>query len=72
MKKRIIVAKAEIEEENIQLEKVRVNKQFREKLSQKIKDSNKKVNGSSINIDTDTPLLSGDHDEEVRQQDRVA
>lgn len=68
--------KAEIEEEERkqeeELEKVRVNKKFREQLAKKM---NATTGSSSINAiqeeDYDEPLLEGDHDEEVRQYERL-
>lgn len=62
--------KAEIEAEERkqeeELEKVRVNKKFREQLAKKMNATA----GTSINSiqeeDYDEPLLEGDHDEEVR------
>lgn len=58
-----------LEEERKQeeeLEKVRVNKKFREQLAKKMNATA----GTSINSiqeeDYDEPLLEGDHDEEVR------
>jgi hypothetical protein len=47
---------------------VRVNQEFKKNLAEKIKTANyKDKSNPSINIDTDTPLLSGDYSEEIRQ-----
>ena len=64
----MVIAKEEIEEEKTQQEKARVNQEFKKNLAEKIKTANyKDKTNPSINIDTDTPLLSGDYSEEVRQ-----